>query len=334
MLEAAVAERRLEHASFEGDAEQHRTTREERWIGPPGQELYVREIRPEPSPERRFTVFVHGNTFPAAADFDLPRPGYSLTGYLARRGINCCIYDSRGYGRSYKPLRVEPIREPQKLADLQSVVRHLIRHRGASAIDFVALSSGCNTVAELLCSGELRASSVVFMGPAYLLTPFLAHQLTRIRLMRGLRTFLGRRSNPYINLSRKMIRRRILDGEERLIERRTFDIFFDTAKTGTDGGKKLRTPALSFPDAETEKIEWKPLFDPSGLTAPLLVMRGERDDICDRHSARALLFRVPSPRARLVTFPDRKHDMHLYEDHGDVFDTLHRFLDRRLEGFS
>jgi alpha-beta hydrolase superfamily lysophospholipase len=292
-------------------------------IGPRDREIHVREVCPGKRSNNTVVVFVHGLTFPANADFDLPVPGYSLAQYLARRGVNCCLFDIRGYGKSYKPGYGEPIGLAQKAEDLSQVCAHLLRDRRAASLVLVGLSTGCNTICELLKHRTVTVHSVIFMGPCYLSNHWLRRAVVRGRFVRLVQTLLGRRRNLYVHFGRKLLTKRILCGEESLIDKRVFDVFLSTAiETSSPGRPYLRTPALSFPERGCPTALWERLFDPQTITCPLLIIRGERDRICCERSARSLADETASPDVRLVTFADRSHDMHLYKNHADVFECI------------
>jgi alpha-beta hydrolase superfamily lysophospholipase len=294
-----------------------------------GKPLFVREICPASPGSREFLLFVHGVTFPSSVDFDLPIEGYSVTGHLARQGVNCCIFDIRGYGRSHKPARGEPIGMPERARDLSAVYDALVQRHAPSAVVLVGLSSGCNTIAEFLRTYKAAPRSAVFIGPCYLLNPEMKLAVQRVRLIRFFQALIGRRGNVYVSVSSRLLVRRLYAGEEAFIDKSVFDRFVAMAIAMTcPGARGLRAPLLSFPDPKRSWRLWDPMFDASAITCPLLVLRGGTDEFCCERTAESLV-RDAGDEARLVTFKDRKHDIHLYRDHRDFFDTIHRFVTRQ-----
>jgi len=60
------------------------------------------------APEGRVVLFVHGNSVPSVADFDLPYKDYSWMAYLAEAGFDTFAMDHTGYGHSPRPAMDDP----------------------------------------------------------------------------------------------------------------------------------------------------------------------------------------------------------------------------------
>lgn len=287
--------------------------------------LFVREVRPAVSASNHWVLFIHGNTFPSEVDFDLPLPGYSFSEYFTTRGLNCCLFDHRGYGRSSKLENGGPLTLEAKVRDVSKVLSHLVQKRGATSIDIVALSTGCPTVVELLRTcpvSEVR--SLVFLGPCYLYNPFLRLSAIRTRVIKALRGLVGQYQNDYMAMTPDQLEHRLRDGEEGSIDRYVVRTFIHLAIDATmPGATQLSSPVLAFPGTSAREL-WGPMFDASHIDRPLLVIRGEQDEICCERSAQELVQEVSQQhgQVRLVTIPERKHDMHLYRNHDSFFHTV------------
>ena len=292
-------------------------------------ELFVREVSPQTQQGSGFLLLVHGLSFPSIADFDLPRPGCSLCEYLAARGINCCIFDLRGYGKSYKPRYGRPVGMAERARDLAAVHRSLqSRHPGAR-VCLGGLSSGCNCVAEYLSVYDVRPSGLAFVAPCYLLNPAMAHVMRRARILRLLVALMGRPRSVYAVMSRGLLTRRLYKGEEELIDRDTFELFLSLSFEMTCPGKQsLRAPVLSYPDPSRASRPWATLFDAKALRSPLLVLRGDGDEFCCARCAEELARDASAKDSQVVTLAERKHDIHLYKKHDDYFETVYRFAER------
>lgn len=312
----------------------HRNNRVERrdtTVECDGLELFVREILPSSSSRTDYLLFVHGNTFPSLSNFDLPLKGYSLTEYLAQNGINCCIFDHRGYGASGRPSGGSNLTVTEKARDLEAVYRFLTEERGATSIGLVGLSAGCNTIAEFLSATSVEVASVVFLSPTYLFNPFMKVSQRRIRLFRACRALIGQGDNVHLAISKKALESRLYRGEEEEIDREAFERFVDLAIELTQpkaGSQKIETPVLSFPNPKASYKLWQPLFETRHITSPTLIVRGEQDDICCEETAERLSDAVAenNPNVQLTTFGGRKHDMHLYRQHEDLFSTVLDFV--------
>jgi len=288
--------------------------------------LFVREIRPHSRTVSSTALFVHGNTFPSQADFDLPLQGCSYVEYLAGRGITSFIFDHRGYGRSCKPGRDVPVELREKTADLAAVYRFLVDRQRIDSIVLVGLSSGCNTVAEFLAQPHPEVASIAFLGPCYLANPLLLKYRGKVRLLRLARALMGRSSDCYVSFSRAALEKRLYRGEERVVVREAYDAFVDTAiKTTSSGARKLRSPVLGFPPLDIPAKPWAPIFDAKRIDRPLALFRGERDDFCCEETMRRLKADAGTDRVEVKVFADKKHDMHLYREHDDIFGALGDF---------
>ncbi len=301
--------------------------REDHEVSSEGYRLWARIVRPAGPRSRTVTLFVHGLTFPSVADYDLPVCGASLCEYLALNGHTCCIFDLRGYGQSDKPPYGESVGMAERARDLLSVWQWLKSTQDMHMVSLAGLSSGCNTIAECLRICHEVPERVLMVAPCYLLNPAMRHCLRRARSIRALLTCVGRPRAVYARLSTRLLRNRLYTGEEELMDRQTFERFLSVSIELTNPGRTwLCAPVLRYPEVRGISRLWQPIFDASALTAPLLVIRGDGDEFCCARSAEALLADAGSVGSRLVTLPDRKHDIHLYKRHDDFFEEVHRFL--------
>ncbi len=297
------------------------------YIGSADKKLFVCKIYSDSNASDACLLFVHGNTFPSIADFDLPVNGHSFADYMVRRGVNCCIFDHRGYGKSYKPGYGEPIGLAEKAGDLAAVYDFLILNQGIRSIWLICISSGCNTIAEFLSMPRDHIVSMIFLGPCYLFNPHLRECLRKYSLLRFFRSLLGRRRDIYFSFSRKALEKRLYRGEENFISREAFDKFVNTSiNTTSPGSKRLKSPILLFPNPDLSIDLWQPLFDARRVMYPLLIIRGDRDNFCCRRSAETLVRDVSTTNVRIATFTDKKHDMHLYTNHLDIFVEIYNFI--------
>jgi alpha-beta hydrolase superfamily lysophospholipase len=295
-----------------------------------GGALFAQETLPETDAGRHYVLFVHGNTFPSAANFDLPVEGYSLVEYLASQGLGTCIFDNRGYGRSYKPRPGEPIGVDEWARDLEAVYRFLVEERRATSIALVGLSVGCNTIAAFMARARPDVSSVVFIGPAYANGEFLQKLAWKTRLLRALRALTGSSGSAYVEFTPGMFVGRLYRGYEHGVERAVIDEFVRQS-IGAEGrnSRTLKAPVLAFPRPGQRLAPWQPLFDVEPLAAaPLLMLRGSDDEICCERTARS--FVADCERAGVdvteVTLAGRGHNVGLFAKHADTFAAISRFV--------
>ena len=167
--------------------EETEVSRKDSFVNCSGRPLWLREIVPVVRTNATYLVAVHGNTFPSIADFDLPADEGSLTERLARRGINCCIFDHRGYGRSFKPKPREPNSVSERARDLAAILRFLVEERGAESFVLLGVSTGCTTIASYLEKGAEQVDSAVFFGPTYAVNRHIYKLISKMKLLRTLR---------------------------------------------------------------------------------------------------------------------------------------------------
>jgi alpha-beta hydrolase superfamily lysophospholipase len=297
-----------------------------------GRRLFVREVAAVEPTHEGSVLFVHGNTFPSTAVFDLPIEGRSVVEHLARSGLRCCIFDHRGYGRSDKPRSIREVSIEEKVRDLAGVHRYLLEHRRVRSFHMVGLSTGCQTIASFLARSPALVRSVVMIGPCYSLNRRVAGVLVKLRAARLLNRIRGRSEDPYVRFSRSSLRRRILAGEEKLIDESTFDAYVVASLEGWSGNDGfLPSPVLGFPPLH-ERHGWGDrLFDASVIEKPTLLVRGERDEFCCWSSAMMLREDLPPGMVTILSVPGIKHNPSLYPEPARVFDHIGRFISAHAE---
>jgi alpha-beta hydrolase superfamily lysophospholipase len=74
-----------------------------------------------------------------------------------------------------------------------------------------------------------------------------------------------------------------------------------------------------------------PYVERPAFRVPVLGIRGGDDDLATEADLQALARFVPAELLTLRVFPGRKHDLHLYKTHEDVFQCIAEFMtpDRR-----
>ena len=124
----------------------------------PGIRLHLLEKRPKGL--RRFEsastlLFVHGQSTPAPAAFDLSLPGYSWMDFVAARGFDVFGLSIRGYGLSTRPpeLAEDPKGKPPAvrgltaIRDIKAAVQFICEKRGVDQINLLGWSWGTTTTA-------------------------------------------------------------------------------------------------------------------------------------------------------------------------------------------
>ncbi len=215
----------------------------------------------------------------------------------------------------------------ERAQDLSTVYHFIKRKYSTDNISLVGLSNGCNTITEFLGTTKETPCSLVFIGPSYILNTAMIMVLKRSKFIRFLQSLIGRKDNVYAPIGIGLLRSRLYRGEEMLIDRDTFELFVTKSiEISSPNSKALRAPVISFPDLDRSWRKWDTLFDAGKITCPLLIMRGDRDEFCCKRTAETLAENVSTKQVTLLTFKDRKHDLHLYMKHLDYFEEIFNFL--------
>lgn len=295
------------------------------------QSLFVRELVPFRKVSNHFVLFVHGLTFPSLTDFDLPVKDHSITQYFAERGLNCCIFDLRGYGKSTKP---DCVTMEDRLEDIHTMYQHLLENRGAESVSLVGLSSGCNMIVKFLEKYSARVRDVSLLGACYLKNDFIVRNTEKLQLLKIKNILTGKWKTPYVEFSRKSLKRRLIEGEEQLLDRASVARFIEDAIGYSEKEReKLSSPIMPFFDSCKNTAYLEPLFKVDHIRVPTIVIRGENDEICCRQSAVALYnaLACTGVETEIYTHENTKHDIHLYKNCESLFSRLFAFLTKNRE---
>lgn len=290
--------------------------REKVAIATPEGDLAAYCVRPK-APPAATVLFVHGRTFPSVPDFDLQVPGaeptFSFMEYLARRGAHCWCFDHRGFGRSWKPQEGAPFTAQVRAQDLLAVVPE-VRRRSPAPLSLAGLSLGCSAVAAAMKDHPRLANRVVLLGPArWANFGTLEARWTRLRsIMKA-----GAKRSRYITADFAGLEKRLYVGEEARVSRAAFEAFVQGAIDANPGGPHDRVVALL---SEVVPYADRPVF-----RVPVLAIRGEDDDLATTADIDAVRRFVPPSLLTVRTFPGRKHDLHLYNERLDVFESIADF---------
>lgn len=293
--------------------------------------LFVRELTPFRMISNHYVVFVHGLTFPSISDFDLQIKGHSITHYLAERGVNSCFFDFRGYGNSDKTKKVT---YSDRISDLRRIYQYLKEEKGIEQISFVGLSSGCNIVVDFLREEHVTPYSLTLLGACYLRNDFVSRNIEKLQLYKIFQFLKGEWGSPYVLFNRKQLKKRLVHGEEKFLDKAAALMFIEKAMGSNDLlNGKLEAPILPFFDQCKKADYMDALFPVDHLKAPTLVVRGENDEICCRKSGVSLynaLARSGVP-TEIYTHENSKHDIHLYRNAEELFSRVYAFLTKRVE---
>ena len=290
--------------------------------------VYVRNKHPAGmtvfSPQRTL-LFVHGATYPSETGFDLRVDGFSWMEYVARRGFDVYFLDVRGYGKSALPLSLDqptmdnpPFSDTADArADVDAAVDYICGDRGIDRVCLLGWSWGCATMGSYAAAHPEKVERLALFAPGWLRdTPSATDQ--------------GGPLGAWREVTRAAARERWIAGVpagevDRLIPAGWFEAWAD-ANFGA--GDTLRAPNGVVKDARQYWTAGRPIYDPSRVTAPVLIAVGEWDNDTPPDMARALfpLF-VNAPEKRLVLLGGATHSALLERGRMALIEQVQLFLE-------
>jgi pimeloyl-ACP methyl ester carboxylesterase len=283
-----------------------------------GGELSAWSVRPAGHPGGPTVVFVHGKTFPSVPDFDLQVPGaaqtHSYMEYLARRGVHCWCFDHRGFGASWKPAEGSLFTSRVRSKDLMAVLA-TVRRLSPSPLTVAGLSLGCATLAAALERDANIADRIILLGPSgwRRLGTSEAESDRQASILKS-----GLQRSSYVSADFPSLEKRLWVGEEARVSRPAFESFVAQAISANPSGPADRVTAL------VSNIV--PFVDRPTLRVPVLALRGSDDTLATNEDIEAVRGFVDPSLLTTRVFPDRKHDLHLYNEREDVFECIHDFV--------
>ncbi len=245
--------------------------------------IYVRNKRPagvEHFASDRIVIMQHGATYGSAA-FDLPFGGMSWMDYIAARGFDVYCIDLPGYGRSERPAQMDVpaeknrpfMRTPEAADCLGAVVEFVCDRRGVGRLCLVGWSWGTAITSYYTANHDDRVERLTLYAPVWNRTdssPSAIHVEGPLGAYRTVNrdATINRRQNG-------------LDPEQaaKVMPKEWFDMWWEaTAAADPDAEPgTIRAPNGVVQDSIEYWNAGKPLYDPSRITAPVLVIVGEWD---------------------------------------------------------
>ena len=274
-------------------------------------------------------LYVHGTTQAASSTFDLPLDGLSWMDYIARRGYDVYLVDLRGYGHSTRPPEMEkPAAENQPIVrtdvavkDVAATVDHILARRGLTKLNLIGWSWGTTTTGRYAAENSDKVNRLVLYAPAWI-----------SEAPAGTQPALG----AYQTWTMEQARSRLQDGtpEEKkkdLMPAAWFEAW-SAAALATDpvGAKQtppvVRTPTGTVQDTREYWFARKPLWEPSEIKAPTLIVVGEWDGLIQ--VSWAVFDRLTNTAyKRLVQIGQGTHLVFLEKNRIHLFREVQLFLD-------
>ncbi len=299
----------------------------------PSIELYVRNKRlsgKEVFPADKIVLFVHGATHPSETVFDIALPGGSWMDYAAGRGYDTYLVDVRGYGRSTRPPSMDapPERNPafavtsDAIKDVGAAVDFIRARRSVDRINLVGWSWGTTLVGGFTAGNNDKVAKLVLYAPLWTL--------------REPPPFSG--AGAYRSVSREEARARGLRGipdarKEEISPEGWFAAWWEANLAADPVGARQTPPVVRAPNGVLKDVDQflakgKPLYDPSDIRAPTLVISGEWDRDTPLFMAQEVFGRLSNTRyKRAVVLAEGTHMIAIEKNRMELIEEVQRFLD-------
>ncbi len=301
----------------------------------PGIQLYVREKHPAGArsfaPDR-ILLFVHGATYPAETSFDLPVGGASMMDLLAARGWDVWLVDVRGYSRSTRPASMDgppgegtPVASTQEAArDVGAAVDFILQQRGVPRINLMGWSWGTSIMGLYTSTHNDKVERLVLYAPQWLSTNKVPPNAPPI--------------GAYRTVTREQTLTRWLmgvpeDKKADLIPSGWFDMWADATFATDPAGAKQTPPVLRAPNgtAQDSRDYWlagKPLYQPSDIRVPTLLIHAEWDADLPTYQTAAYFEQLThTPYKRWVQLGEGTHTVMLEKNRMQFFHEVAAFLE-------
>lgn len=274
-------------------------------------------------------VYVHGATFPSALSVAYRFAGQSWMDDLQQRGFDVRSFDFAGYGGSDRPASLSGAasglppagRAAESTVQLARVVDHVLRVTGQRRVSLIAHSWGSIVAGRYASLRPERVKRLVLFGP------------------------ICRREMPDLAAPESVGAWRLVTVADQLA-RFVEDVpeghapvliepelcSWAPAYLASDPGAAANRPepAVRIPAGPRADIlaAWSGElgYEPAGVSAPTLIVRGAWDSLCTDADADWLRQRLDAEEVRDVVIPSGTHLMHLEHARAGLFEATAAFL--------
>ena len=265
------------------------------------------------SPEAKPAIlFVHGSSMASQPTFDLTvpgRPDSSVMDWFAQRGFACWSVDMEGYGRSDKKRDIY-CDIANGADDLAAATDYIAQKRGVHAFLTYGISSGALRAALFAQRHPERVSRLAL--DAFVWTGEGAPTLEQRR--KRLPEFLAAKRR---SIDRKFVYSIFERDHPDTADRRTVDAFADAILALDD----------SMPNGTyIDMCSKLPLVDPSKITMPTLILRGQYDGIAAFDDLIEFFKRLPHPDKQFSVMAGVSHASFQQKNYLSVYHILHAYF--------
>ena len=266
----------------------------------------------DPARTRGIVLFVHGSSMASQPTFDLQvagRPDSSAMDWFAKRGYDTWCVDMEGYGRSEKN-RANNAPISQGADDLRAAADYIFKTRGKRPLLVYGISSGA-----------LRAALFAQRNPEMV-----------ERLALDAMVFTGEGSPTLAERKKKLPE--FQSKNRRPIDRAFVHSIFNRDHPGTAEDKVIEAFAdailaldNSVPTGTyVDMCAHLPVVDPTKITMPTIVMRGQWDGIAGFDDLIEFFRLLPNPDKHFAVMPGISHASFQQKNYMLVYHILESFF--------
>jgi pimeloyl-ACP methyl ester carboxylesterase len=262
---------------------------------------------------KRPVLYVHGATFSSENSVFFKFGGQSWADVLNASGFSVWSLDFAGFGRSEaypqmadeKPVPGEPVgRAAESAGQIERAVRAIMAETGAAKVSIIAHSWGTIAAGQFAGDHPELVDRFVLFGP-----------VVRREILKGVPP-LG----PWRPLSVEEQRKRFVEdvpaGEPAVLVEADFPAWADLYLKSDPTSASRTPPSVKTPNGPLADImsAWSGAmpYDPARIIAPVAVIRGEWDSLCDDADAAWLAKALTgAASATDIKLPKGTHLMHL-----------------------
>jgi pimeloyl-ACP methyl ester carboxylesterase len=287
----------------------------EHWTDKNGVKLFLWEkYAGTPSGPKGTLLFVHGSSMASQPCFDLHvegRPFSSAMNWFAVQGYDCWSVDMEGYGRSDKKRDI-PCDIANGADDVEAAVAYIQEQRGSAPLLMYGSSSGAMRAA---LYAERHPDKVARLAlDAFVWTGEGSPTLEQRR--KKLPEFLKSNRRP---IDHDFIRSVFTRDHIETTDAKVIEAFAEATCALDDS-----VPIGTYVDMCTNL----PVNDPTRLTVPTLIMRGQYDGIAGLEDLLAFFASLPNPDKQLTVMTGISHASFQQKNYLMVYDIMESFFSR------
>ena len=257
-------------------------------------------------------LWIHGSSMASQPTFDLQVPGRadsSIMDWFSSRGYDCWSLDNEGYGRSDKH-RPNNADLANGVEDIFAAMQYIQVSTDTSRVHLYGISSGALKAAMYAAAhpttvGRLALEAMVWTG---------VDSPTLIERRKKLPQWLGSLRRP---MAREDIHRIFTRDREGLSDPVTLERFTDAVLSLDD----------SMPNGTyVDMCSKLPCVDPTAITVPTLVLRGEFDGIAAYNDVAAFFARLANADKQFSVLSGIGHGSLQGNNYRVIYHILHAFF--------